>query len=66
MLAVLFVLGSTLETTSAIAAAKYPARAVTVMHGFKAGGGSDQLAQVTQPFLEKVPRPSSWPSSSAR
>lgn len=54
MLAVLFVLGLTLETTSAIAAEKYPARAVTVMHGFKAGGGSDQLAQVTQPFLEKV------------
>jgi tripartite-type tricarboxylate transporter receptor subunit TctC len=35
-------------------AAGYPARAVTVVHGFKPGGGSDQLAQVTQPFLEKV------------
>ena len=40
--------------TAAIAAEKYPAKAVTVIHGFKAGGGSDQLAQVTQPFLEKV------------
>jgi tripartite-type tricarboxylate transporter receptor subunit TctC len=39
---------------TALAAANYPARAVTVIHGFKPGGGSDQLAQVTQPFLEKV------------
>ncbi len=54
VLAVLFVLGMTLAMTSAIAAEKYPARAVTVMHGFKAGGGSDQLAQGTQPFLGKV------------
>jgi putative tricarboxylic transport membrane protein len=54
ILAVLFVMGMTLGLTSAIAAEKYPARAVTVIHGFKAGGGSDQLAQVTQPFLEKV------------
>ncbi|MHB8859991.1 MAG: Bug family tripartite tricarboxylate transporter substrate binding protein [Thermoleophilia bacterium] len=52
ILAILFVMGMGL--TSAIAAEKYPARAVTVMHGFKAGGGSDQLSQVTQPFLEKV------------
>lgn len=35
-------------------AAGFPARAVTVVHGFKPGGGSDQLSQVTQPFLEKV------------
>lgn len=34
--------------------AKYPAKAVTVIHGFKPGGGSDQLAQLTGPFLEKV------------
>ncbi len=54
MLTVLFVLGMTLGMTVAVAAEKYPARAVTVIHGFKAGGGSDQLAQVTQPFLEKV------------
>jgi tripartite-type tricarboxylate transporter receptor subunit TctC len=39
---------------AAYAATKYPVRAVTVVHGFKAGGGSDQMSQVTQPFLEKV------------
>ena len=33
---------------------EYPAKAVLVLHGFKPGGGSDQLAQLTQPFLEKV------------
>ncbi len=38
----------------AYAASKYPVRAVTVIHGFKPGGGSDQMSQVTQPFLEKV------------
>jgi len=54
MLAGLFVLGMTLGMTSAIAATAYPSKAVTVIHGFKPGGGSDQLAQVTQPFLEKV------------
>ena len=54
VLAVLFVLGMVLGVTAAMAAEKYPAKAVTVIHGFKAGGGSDQLAQVTQPFLEKV------------
>jgi putative tricarboxylic transport membrane protein len=53
-LTVLFVLGLALSVAVATAADKYPARAVTVIHGFKAGGGSDQLAQVTQPFLEKV------------
>ncbi len=54
VLAVLSVLGLALGLTSAVAAEKYPAKAVTVVHGFKAGGGSDQLAQVTQPFLEKI------------
>ena len=49
----LFVLGMAFGP-QANAAAKYPTKAVTVVHGFKAGGGSDQLAQVTQPFLEKV------------
>src|SRR5512132_197216 len=39
---------------AAYAATKYPVRAVTVIHGFKPGGGSDQMSQVTQPFLEKV------------
>lgn len=38
----------------AVAADKYPTKAVTVIHGFKPGGGSDQLSSVTQPVLEKV------------
>ena len=54
VLTALFVLAMTLGMTSAIAADKYPAKAVTVIHGYKPGGGSDQLAQLTQPFLEKV------------
>ena len=54
VLAVSFVLGLTSGLPAAYAAAKYPAKAVTVIHGFKPGGGSDQLAHVTQPFLEKV------------
>ncbi|MEW8958386.1 MAG: tripartite tricarboxylate transporter substrate binding protein, partial [Moorella sp. (in: firmicutes)] len=33
---------------------EYPTKAVTVVHGFKPGGGSDQLAQLVQPFLEKI------------
>ena len=53
-LTAIFVLGLALGVTAATAAEKYPSKAVTVIHGFKAGGGSDQLAQVTQPFLEKV------------
>ncbi|MGE5575929.1 MAG: Bug family tripartite tricarboxylate transporter substrate binding protein [Syntrophothermus sp.] len=32
----------------------YPSKPVTVIHGFKPGGGSDQLSQLVQPFLEKV------------
>ena len=39
---------------AAVAAEKYPTKAVTVIHGFKPGGGSDQLAAVTQPVLEKM------------
>lgn len=39
---------------AAVAAEKYPTKAVTVIHGFKPGGGSDQLASVTQPVLEKI------------
>jgi putative tricarboxylic transport membrane protein len=54
-LTALFVLGMTLGMTTAMAADnKYPTKAVTVIHGYKPGGGSDQLAQLTQPFLEKV------------
>jgi len=54
LVVVLCVLEMVSGLTVAYAAAKYPAKAVTVIHGFKAGGGSDQLAHVTQPFLEKV------------
>ena len=54
LIVMLCVLGMISGLPVADAAAKYPAKAVTVIHGFKAGGGSDQLAHVTQPFLEKV------------
>ena len=33
---------------------KYPEKPITVTQGFKAGGGSDALAQLTQPFLQKI------------
>ncbi len=33
---------------------KYPEKPITVLQGFKAGGGSDTLAQLTQPFLQKT------------
>ncbi|WP_029913585.1 Bug family tripartite tricarboxylate transporter substrate binding protein [Pelobacter seleniigenes] len=35
-------------------AASYPKKPINVMQGFKPGGGSDALAQLTQPFLEKA------------
>ena len=35
------------------AQAAYPNKQVTVLQGFKPGGGSDTLAQLTQPYLEK-------------
>lgn len=31
----------------------FPTKAVTVIHGFKPGGGSDQLSQLVQPYLKK-------------
>lgn len=34
--------------------AAFPAKQITVLQGFKPGGGSDTLAQLTQPYLEKV------------
>lgn len=46
-LAVVFLAGS------AVLAADYPKKSISVLQGFKAGGGSDALAQLTQPFLEK-------------
>lgn len=33
---------------------KYPEKPITVLQGFKAGGGSDTLAQLTQPYLQKI------------
>jgi tripartite-type tricarboxylate transporter receptor subunit TctC len=35
-------------------AASYPTKPITVTQGFKAGGGSDTVAQLTQPHLQKV------------
>lgn len=32
----------------------YPTKPITVLQGFKAGGGSDQLAQLTQPKLQGI------------
>lgn len=37
-----------------MACAAYPTKQITVLQGFKAGGGSDTLAQLTQPYLEKI------------
>jgi len=34
--------------------AAYPEKQITVLQGFKPGGGSDTLAQLTQPYLEKA------------
>ncbi len=52
---VLLVVAALLAGFGAVAlAADYPSKPVTVIHGFKPGGGSDQLSQLVQPFLEKV------------
>lgn len=32
----------------------YPEKPINVLQGFKPGGGSDTLAQLTQPYLEKI------------
>ena len=37
-----------------VAAPAYPTKPITVTQGFKAGGGSDTLAQLTQPYLQKI------------
>lgn len=42
------------QQSQAVAETKYPEKPITVLQGFKPGGGSDQLAQLTQPFLEKI------------
>jgi tripartite-type tricarboxylate transporter receptor subunit TctC len=40
--------------TPAATETKYPEKPITVLQGFKAGGGSDALAQLTQPFLTEI------------
>jgi len=37
-----------------IAVAAYPTKPITVLQGFRAGGGSDALAQATQPTLQRI------------
>ncbi len=39
---------------AAVAEAAYPTKPITVTQGFKAGGGSDTVAQLTQPYLQKI------------
>ncbi len=52
---VLLVVAALLLGFGALAlAVDYPSKPVTVIHGFKPGGGSDQLSQLVQPFLEKI------------
>src|SRR5699024_7189953 len=34
-------------------ASNYPNKPITVIQGFDPGGGSDQLAQATQPYLQE-------------
>lgn len=48
------VVGFGMFAASSVAAADYPTKSISVLQGFKAGGGSDALAQLTQPFLEKI------------
>jgi len=42
------------EATETKTETSYPEKTITVTQGFKAGGGSDTLAQITQPYLEKI------------
>ena len=49
----LLVCGTLVFGATVLAQAAYPTKQVTVLQGFKPGGGSDTLAQLTQPFLEK-------------
>ncbi len=41
------------DTKQEVKKIEYPTKAVTVIHGFAPGGGSDALGQLVQPFLEK-------------
>lgn len=49
---------STTQPASTASATKvesdYPNKPITVLQGFAAGGGSDQLAMVTGPYLQKI------------
>ncbi|WP_088227608.1 tripartite tricarboxylate transporter substrate binding protein [Desulfosporosinus sp. FKB] len=45
---------STASGSSTQAASNYPTKPITVLQGFSAGGGSDQLAQMTEPYLQKI------------
>jgi len=40
--------------SGSVYAADYPTKPINVLQGFKPGGGSDALAQLAQPFLEKI------------
>ena len=46
--------GGAKKAAPAASASKYPEKPITVTQGFKAGGGSDALAQLTQPYLQKI------------
>ena len=50
----LFCAAAIAALAASAAFAAYPTKQITVLQGFKAGGGSDTLAQLTQPYLEKV------------
>jgi len=52
VIGVLVIFVCVLSAQAAFAA--YPEKQITVLQGFKPGGGSDTLAQLTQPYLEKV------------
>ncbi len=52
VVAVLALLCGMMSVSAAEAA--YPTKPITVTQGFKAGGGSDTLAQLTQPYLQKI------------
>lgn len=43
-----------LGIASGVLADSYPTKQIVVLQGFKPGGGSDTLAQLTQPVLEKI------------
>ena len=48
----LLLIGCTSNQT--VSGVDYPEKPINVLQGFKPGGGSDTLAQLTQPYLEKI------------